>query len=363
MDEGRRLSIMRKRGYEIRKYFKDHIELEEILSKCNNTGEVFKAIMTSNYFRNLKNDILIADENNGGISNYSREDKAYKLKVNFKIDLGLRESETQNITFKCSHSHNYIEMIYVYDGSYSQEINGEIITLKAGECCILNQNVKHKDKTITMNDTVLFFSFSKKLLNEQLNDYIIENKVLDNFMNGKDKDGELENKYILFMKNKDKNCNEIIESIVNEYFNQDIGSNYILLGYISRVFQRLTNNYNDVVAVKFNRNKEDLLFNQIEKYIEKNINDVSREKLAEELHYNPNYINIIIKKMTNLTYSEYVVNKRLEVTAGLLRSSDFSINRIIKEVGYTNKSYFYKIFTEKFGVKPQEFRKMIANNV
>lgn len=354
---------MRESGYEIRKYFKDHVELEENLSKCISTGEVFKAIMTSNYFKNLNYDISISDENNGGVSKYSREDKTYKLKVNFKIDLGLRELETQNMTFKCSHSHNYIEMIYVYDGSYSQEVNGETITLKAGECCMLNQHVKHKDKRITMNDTVLFLAFSKKLLNEQLHDYIIENKVLDNFINGKDKDGELENKYILFTKNEDKNCNEIIETIVNEYFNQDIGTNYILLGYIARLFQRLTNNYNDVITVKFNRNKDGLLFNKIEKYIEKNINDVSREKLAEDLHYNPNYINSFIKKMTDLTYSEYVVNKRLEISAGLLRGSNFSINKIIKVVGYTNKSYFYKIFIDKFGVKPQEFRKMMGNNV
>lgn len=353
---------MKDKGYEIRRFYKDNIELEEVFSKCETIGEVVKAIITSNYFKKLSRDILIFNENKNYDNGIERDDKAYELNVNFKVDLGLREQHMKNIPFKYTHGHNYVEMIYVYDGTYSQQVNGEKITLNAGECCILNPNVKHKDESISMSDTVLFLSISNKVLNEILSEYIKENEILNKFFNEKDKEGRLANQYIIFRNNNNLNCNEIVKTIVKEYFNEEIGTKYILIGYIIRLLHGLTNKYNESKIIGFDRSKENLLFDQIEKYIEKNISDISRERIAEDLHYNANYINTIIKKNRGQTYSEYIANKRLEIAIAFLKSSDLSINSIIKEVGYINKSYFYKIFTSKYGIKPKEFRMMLRDS-
>ena len=72
---------------------------------------------------------------------------------------------------------------------------------------------------------------------------------------------------------------------------------------------------------------------------------------------------LIIRKNTGLTYSEYILNKKLKLAINLLKNSNLSINNIIKEVGYINKSYFYKVFTNKYSMTPQEFRVMFRNNL
>ena len=41
------------------------------------------------------------------------------------------------------HSHNYIEMMYVCEGSVTHLIEGSLYTLKAGELLLMNRHVKH----------------------------------------------------------------------------------------------------------------------------------------------------------------------------------------------------------------------------
>ena len=40
----------------------------------------------------------------------------------------------------------------------------------------------------------------------------------------------------------------------------------------------------------------------------------------------------------------------------LLRRSDLNIQQIIAQVGYENTSYFYRLFHERYGLSPREYR-------
>ena len=46
-------------------------------------------------------------------------------------------------------------------------------------------------------------------------------------------------------------------------------------------------------------------------------------------------------------------------SAILLKEDSMDVDEIIKEVGYRNKGYFYRIFTEKYNMTPAKFRKYI----
>ena len=41
----------------------------------------------------------------------------------------------------------------------------------------------------------------------------------------------------------------------------------------------------------------------------------------------------------------------------MLINTDHTIDTISHEVGYQNKGYFYKIFTDKYKITPAQFRK------
>jgi transcriptional regulator GlxA family with amidase domain len=60
-----------------------------------------------------------------------------------------------------------------------------------------------------------------------------------------------------------------------------------------------------------------------------------------------------------MAYSAFLQNIRLERAALLLKTTDFLVEEIANKTGYKNLSYFYKIFTGKYGIKPREFGKCI----
>ena len=54
--------------------------------------------------------------------------------------------------------------------------------------------------------------------------------------------------------------------------------------------------------------------------------------------------------------TSYAILYRMETAARLLRRSDLNIQQIIAQVGYENTSYFYRLFHERYGLSPREYR-------
>ena len=347
---------------DIREYFKDVIFIENIIKNENDYEKIIDLIQKSDYIKSLERELNILD--NKKIDLY-REDKeffykssnrTFNLKVNFRITLGVRDKKIKQNRLKISHKHDCYELIYVYDGSYSQYIGEKYIKLKKGDACFLDCGVNHIEEPLGESDTVFFLCFSKRFLRENIIKYLSSKYLIEDFLNN------YKENYIIFTKDK-YDCNSIVKGIVKEYFRNDSGRNFILNGYIIRFLESLINSYKLTLISEDIKNKKIILFKEIEKYIEDNIKDISREKIANKFHYNSSYINRIIKLNTNLTYSEYVLNKKLDIFVKFLKNTDLSINKIIKIIGYTNKSYFYKVFISKYGVKPKDYRKILKNQL
>ena len=103
--------------------------------------------------------------------------------------------------------------------------------------------------------------------------------------------------------------------------------------------------------------KAEILRIKIEQYFDENLMDASLNGLANFLGYSPIYTSALVKKITDETYKKFLQKKRLEVSATLLLQTDLSINEIVKKVGYENASFFRKIFEEKYGTTPLNYRK------
>jgi len=59
------------------------------------------------------------------------------------------------------------------------------------------------------------------------------------------------------------------------------------------------------------------------------------------------------------TVSEYIRHARLEEARDLMYNSNLNISQIVYSIGFTSRSYFSKIFKEKYGITPSEFKKQI----
>lgn len=109
--------------------------------------------------------------------------------------------------------------------------------------------------------------------------------------------------------------------------------------------------------------KQERLKQQIEAYVSEHIKDATLNELAAYLKYSPVYTGSLIKQLTGETFSTYLQNMRCKIAAKLLTESDYSIKEVIHAVGYENESFFRKIFKEKYGKNPLQFRKRKADKI
>lgn len=67
------------------------------------------------------------------------------------------------------------------------------------------------------------------------------------------------------------------------------------------------------------------------------------------------YASRLFKKYLNITATEYINNKKLFYACELIRNTNMNINEISAYLGYSDVSYFSKIFKKRFGKSPKNY--------
>lgn len=99
---------------------------------------------------------------------------------------------------------------------------------------------------------------------------------------------------------------------------------------------------------------------KIKKYIDEHFADksFSLETISHELCYNPKYISSLFKKSMGVGISEYLNTVRIQQACTLMDQGFTAICDIANCCGYTDPQYFSKIFKQKTGYTPTEYKKI-----
>jgi AraC-like DNA-binding protein len=62
------------------------------------------------------------------------------------------------------------------------------------------------------------------------------------------------------------------------------------------------------------------------------------------------------KKLFRDSPAKWIMKKRLELAAGLLKNTKLRIREICFECGFENPTHFSRVFKEKMGISPLRFR-------
>lgn len=132
--------------------------------------------------------------------------------------------------------------------------------------------------------------------------------------------------------------------------NKDIMKEYV------QSAQAYTEKYKDRVL---NRNDKEFLDKTLE-ILKANIanEEFSLESLASILAVSRVQLYRKIKQITGQTPSELVRNYRMEKAKHLVSTSQLTIQEIMADCGFQNKSYFYREFSKDYGMTPREYRRL-----
>lgn len=93
------------------------------------------------------------------------------------------------------------------------------------------------------------------------------------------------------------------------------------------------------------------------RFIENNFNNgINLEAVAEFVHFNPQYFSRYFKSQTGINFTDYLSSLRIKKAKEMLIDTNKNITEISMSVGYTDSSYFSKVFLRTVGITPNKFR-------
>jgi AraC-like DNA-binding protein len=84
--------------------------------------------------------------------------------------------------------------------------------------------------------------------------------------------------------------------------------------------------------------------------------DLSIELFASRLNYHPSYISRVFKKDTDINFTEYLSQYRIEIAKKWLKDTDMKISDIAEKLQYSTASNFNRIFKKIVKVTPSQYR-------
>ncbi|MFD1163666.1 AraC family transcriptional regulator [Hwangdonia seohaensis] len=89
----------------------------------------------------------------------------------------------------------------------------------------------------------------------------------------------------------------------------------------------------------------------------------SLEQLASDTGLSQAKLQDGFKFLYTRTVTEYIRHVRLESARNLILTTDLNISQIVYTIGFTSRSYFSKIFKEKYDITPNEYKKQIVTPI
>lgn len=79
---------------------------------------------------------------------------------------------------------------------------------------------------------------------------------------------------------------------------------------------------------------------------------------ADELNLSTNYFGDLVKKETGISAQEYIQAKVINIAKERIFDVDKSISEIAYELGFKYPQHFTRLFKQKTGITPNEYRNL-----
>lgn len=130
--------------------------------------------------------------------------------------------------------------------------------------------------------------------------------------------------------------------------------------YVSQLLQT-TGSILDEFSKEINlqpETKNRMVINKITSYVENNYQEqIHLSAIAEKLHLNYSYLSSYFNNHAKESFTDYVNKVRISKAKELLVDPNISISEISELVGYSDQSYFGKVFKKATGFTPSTYRK------
>jgi AraC-like DNA-binding protein len=104
--------------------------------------------------------------------------------------------------------------------------------------------------------------------------------------------------------------------------------------------------------------RNEMILESIKELIEQRYSDLnlSQQSIASNVKLSSAYIGTLFKDSFKISITEYINEVRLKHVKDLLEKDNYTVLEIMEKCGYSNPSYFFRLFKGKYGSTPKEYR-------
>lgn len=252
------------------------------------------------------------------------------------------------------HSHNYVEMIYMCKGCTHHLINGEDVYLQEGEILLLSQKAVQEIYPAGKEDIAVNFIILPEFFGECLKIIASERNMLRDFVISCLRGENSSCGYFHFKVTDILPIQNLIENLIFTVWNRQPDKRSINQVTMGLLFLLLMNQMDKLETGTESESQRFVM--QILAYVEEHYRNGELSELAERMHYDLYWLSKEIRKRTGKTYTELVQDKRLKQAAYLLENTGMPVTDIAIEIGYSNISYFHRIFQKRYHMTPKKYR-------
>jgi len=268
-------------------------------------------------------------------------------KVNDSVEEKIKiTTDFYSIMFK-----NYCKNTLKYGRKEIDFQDGSLVCIAPNQSIETDTEVENRDDKMGWG---LFFHpdlIRSTSLNEKMSTYTFFSYEVTEALHLSEKE-----KMILF------ECIQKINTELQE--NIDEHSQYIIVSTIELLLNYCLRFYGRQMITRNQTHK--LILSQIEKILTNYFTNNETNKklptvkyLANEVHLSPSYLSDLLKKETGKNAQEHIHFYIIESAKSYLKNTEKNINEIAYNLGFDYPQYFNKLFKQKTGKTPVEYRNLI----
>ena len=244
------------------------------------------------------------------------------------------------------HDHSAVEILLTLEGSVTYTVDDIVYQVRKGEVLIIPPDMQHALSMGEESSRYLFLFEPEGILSMR------DIKTLTPYFHRPFhlRDGSEAHVRI----------RELLLKLKDVYEKRELMWNTVCYSYLLQVYAMLGQRYLNGVRNRIpdgGRIVESEVITASMTYINNHYKqDLSLEDVAEFAGFSRYYFSRSFKKQTGYSFKDYLCEKRLQVATDLLIRTDKSMKDVAAESGFGSVATFNRVFREKKGCTPTQFR-------
>lgn len=232
------------------------------------------------------------------------------------------------------HWHSAIEFVFILDGSLEFVLDNRSFTAGAGELVVINSSTVHSFSPVG-NDVDYY--------------YLVAN---DDFFKTNNLYSESTHFETVI---ESEGAKEIFKKITDEYERADEYSNAAILSHLMSLFVYLRRHHDSACdGAPLTEEKKLKMVRGVLAFLQEHFREkLTIDEVADRLHYSKSYLSHTFKEITHYSLISYINLLRCQNATALLLDGA-SVSEAAADSGFTDLSYFTRVFKKSVGILPSQ---------